>query len=130
MSGKPKPSAVVFAKNVVVLAEFYQSVGAMRTVHADADHIVLDEGSFQIVVHAIPERIAKQIVITRPPEIRRETPLKLCIPVASIAQARVCAAELGGLVGAEGEEWESREFRACDGHDPEGNVFQVRHSTV
>ena len=48
--------------------------------------------------------------------------------VPSIAEARVRAAGLGGEVWPVDREWEatSRGFRACDGRDPEGNVFQVR----
>ena len=39
-------------------------------------------------------------------------------------------AVLGGEVWPVDREWEaaSRGFRACDGRDPEGNVFQVRES--
>jgi predicted enzyme related to lactoylglutathione lyase len=36
------------------------------------------------------------------------------------------AAAHGGAVQPAAREWEARGFRACDGHDPEGNIFQVR----
>ena len=39
------------------------------------------------------------------------------------------AERLGGRVKPVHDEWEARGFRACDGHDPEGNVIQVREST-
>ncbi|WP_326535888.1 VOC family protein [Pseudorhodoferax sp.] len=128
MNTRPKPSCVVFAKDVAALAHFYREVVDMAVVHADADHTVLDQEGFQLVVHGIPPAIAAQIEITRPPYVREDTPIKLCLPVARIADARSKAAQLGGQVQPPSAEWQARGFRACDGHDPEGNVFQVRES--
>jgi hypothetical protein len=126
MTTRPKPSAVVFAKNVAKLARFYGAVAEMVEVHNDKDHVVLDEEAFQLVIHGIPKRIAATIEISEPPEVREDTPIKVCLPVSSIEHARLNAAELGGRVGPKGKEWRARGFRACDGWDPEGNVFQVR----
>ena len=55
MAHKPKPSAVVFVDNVKVLANFYQQVGQMAQLHADADHVLLEAEGFQLVVHGIPK---------------------------------------------------------------------------
>jgi predicted enzyme related to lactoylglutathione lyase len=128
MTQRPRPCAVVFAKDVSKLAGFYRDVAGMKEAHRDKDHVVLDDGSFELVIHGIPKQIAAQIRIATPPEVREDTALKLCLPVRAIEQARAKAAELGGKVGPKSKEWEARGFRACDGHDPEGNVFQVRES--
>jgi hypothetical protein len=125
---RPKPSTVIFAKNVVQLARFYQEVVGMTEALQDKHHVVLDAEHFQLVIHGIPEQIAAQIHITVPPEVREDTAIKPCLPVDSIEQARLKAQELGGLIGPKAKEWEARDFRACDGHDPEGNVFQVREA--
>ena len=130
MNTRPKPSAVVFAKNIEDLARFYREVAEMSEVYKDKDHIVLDEAGFQIVIHGIPKKIAETIEIRNPPDIREETPIKICLPVSSIENARTKAAVLGGRIGAKGNEWSARGFRACDGYDPEGNVFQVRESAA
>lgn len=130
MKVRPKPSAVVFAKSVSRLARFYQEVAEMVEAHNDKDHIVLDEEGFQVVIHGIPKKIAAKILLTEPPQVREDTPIKLCLPVASIEYARTKAAELGGWIGPKSKEWEARGFRACDGYDPEGNVFQVRESST
>jgi predicted enzyme related to lactoylglutathione lyase len=130
MKTRPKPSVVIFAKSVPKLAHFYQEVAVMTVVHQDKDHIVLDQEGFQVVIHGIPKKIATEIHITEPPQIREETPIKLCLPVSSIDHARTKATELGGKVGSKGKEWEARGFKACDGYDPEGNVFQVRESAA
>lgn len=128
MNARPKPSAVIFAKDVDALARFYRETAEMTEVHRDKDHVVLNEEGFQIVVHGIPKQIAATIEITSPPEVREDTPIKICLPVSSIEQARTTAAALGGKVGPKTKEWTARGFRACDGYDPEGNVFQVRES--
>lgn len=102
----------------------------MTVVHQDKDYVVLDQEGFQVVIHGIPKKIAAQIQITDPPQVREETPIKLCVPVTSIDHARTRATEFGGEVGPKGKEWEARGFRACDGYDPEGNVFQARESAA
>lgn len=130
MHEKPKPSAVIFVTDVIRMANFYQAVAEMQEVDRDQGHVVLDDGNFQLVIHGIPARIAASIVITEPPEIREETPIKICLPVASIAHARDRAAQLGGRVGSKDKEWQARGFIACDGYDPEGNVFQLREAVA
>lgn len=130
MNSKPKPSVVIFAKNVLQLAQFYRELVGMSEVHQDKDHVVLDDAGFQVVIHGIPQKIAASIQISQPPSIRDNTTLKFCLPVSSIGFARAKASELGGAVGPIGKEWAARGFRACDGHDPEGNVFQVRESAA
>jgi predicted enzyme related to lactoylglutathione lyase len=130
MQSRPKPSAVIFAKDVSRLAHFYREVIGLKEVHADKDHAVLDERGFQLVIHGIPGRIAAQIEISEPPQVRENTPIKICLPVSRIEEARSKAAGLGGKIGAKNKEWEARGFRACDGYDPEGNVFQVRETAT
>lgn len=130
MMTKPKPSAVVFAKHVDKLAHFYRDVAGMEEVHADNSHVVLDGGHFQLVVHNIPTQIADTIEITEPPRVRDSVPIKICLPVHSIDDARTVAEALGGKVAERKSEWRARGFVACDGHDPEGNVFQLRETAV
>jgi catechol 2,3-dioxygenase-like lactoylglutathione lyase family enzyme len=128
MTTRPKPSAVIFAKDVQRLADFYRQVIGMQQILADDAHIVLDQAGFQLVIHGMPQPIADSITISSPPEVREETPIKICHPVVRIAAARAIAAELGGLIAPVDREWSATGFRACDGYDPEGNVFQVRES--
>ncbi|BEP94421.1 hypothetical protein KW843_17510 [Acidovorax sp. sif1233] len=126
MSTMPSSGAVVFAKDMQRLAAFYEGLCGLNVVHAESDHIVLESGAVQIVVHAIPQRIARAIAITQPPVVREETPIKLFFAVPDLAQARLRAVALGGQLAPAAREWEARGFRACDGHDPEGNVIQLR----
>jgi predicted enzyme related to lactoylglutathione lyase len=124
----PKPGAVVFAKDLQRVAKFYEEVVLLTVTHSERDHVVLESAAIQLVVHAIPQQIAKSISITEPPTVREETPIKLFFPVPSLAEARARASALGGQLNPSQKEWEARGFRACDGYDPEGNVVQLRQN--
>ena len=126
MSDKLMPGAVLFAKDLMRVARFYEELLSMPAVHSERDHIVLESAAFQLIVHAIPRQIAESIVITSPPVRRTETPLKLFFPVTSLAETRAKAIVLGGELDPKSKEWEAHGYRACDGHDPEGNVVQFR----
>src|SRR4051812_9416736 len=119
MPHQPLAGAVLFAKDLPRVAKFYEELLSMVVAHAEADHIVLESAACQLVVHAIPKKIAASIHISTPPERRTETPIKLFFFVNSIAEARDKAAALGGELNASKNEWEARGFRACDGYDPE-----------
>ena len=65
-----------------------------------------------------------------PPILREDTPIKLVFVVADIAAARASAAERGGSVNPVEHEWLFEGAKVCDGHDPEGNVFQLRSADL
>ncbi|HSI58277.1 MAG TPA: pentapeptide repeat-containing protein [Ideonella sp.] len=119
-------AAVLFAKDPYLLAAFYTGVAGLAACHAAPDHLVLASPAVQLTLVAIPEAIAAGIVIASPPVRREETPIKLVFSVASLAEARNAAADLGGVIDPPGREWPYRGWRVCDGHDPEGNVLQLR----
>ncbi|MBP7914993.1 MAG: ACT domain-containing protein [Vitreoscilla sp.] len=125
----PAAGAVVFAKDLARVAAYYQHVVPMTVQHAGADHVVLQAGGIELTIHAIPELIARDIAIAEPPALRDETPIKLFLPVDSLAEVRRRAPTWGGGLGPATREWAARGFRACDGHDPEGNVVQFREAS-
>ena len=128
MSVQDRAGAVVYAKDIARVSAFYAGVAGLRIAHSAGDHIVLESSGLQLVVVAIPERIASSIVIETPPIRREETPIKLVFPVPSIGAARVAAPKWGGELNAEEREWTFQGTSVCDGHDPEGNVVQFRQS--
>ena len=117
--------AVLFTINLRRLAEFYEQVAGLRVRRAEDDHIVLENESFRLIVHQIPERYAKNIVITVPPQVREISSIKLSFPVDSISTAREVAARLGGCVYGSEREWTYESATVCDGWDSDGNVFQL-----
>ena len=124
---KPVPyGAVIYAKDYRALASFYERVAGLMQREADEEYVLLEGASFQLVILQIPQRIAANISIEKPPRKRENTPIKLFLNVSSIEDARRTAKELGGeLYGIE-KEWKFHGVKRCDGMDPEGNVFQLQ----
>jgi len=130
VSSLPKPGAVLFAKDLTRMAQFYSSVAGLAVVLSESKLIVLESPLMQLVLHGMPKRIAESISITTPPALRENAAAKLVFPVASLAAARVSASAVGGGLLPPKKEFASRGFRACDGNDPEGNVVQFRQHVV
>jgi hypothetical protein len=82
--------------------------------------------TFQLVVLQIPDRIAANITIDKPPRRRESTPIKLFLNVSSIEKTRQAAKLMGGELNSAEKEWTFHHLKRCDGIDPEGNVFQVQ----
>jgi predicted enzyme related to lactoylglutathione lyase len=121
----PPAAAVIFVDDVKKMTHFYQALGDMQLIQDEPTYAVLETAGLQITIH--PLRGSK-IRKGEPYPTREDTWIKLCFPIVSIAAARSTAAALGGEVWPPNKEWEAKDrgFRACDGRDPEGNVFQVR----
>lgn len=126
MSEPGKIGAVLYVKDVAQVSAFYSGVLGFEVADSQADHMVLESPTFQLVVHAIPEDIAISIEIAIPPIRRTDTPIKLIFCVENISATRTVALRLGGELNSPESEWEFQGYRICDGHDPEGNVLQFR----
>jgi len=124
MAMKIKSGAVVFARDFQRLARFYAGIAGLEPVDSDDAHAVLASADVELVLHALSGETAP----AGPPIDREDTYIKLFFPVASLAAARERAPGLGGRLRPAGTEWQARGFRACDGVDPEGNVFQLREA--
>jgi len=121
-----KAAAVLYAKNTELVSAFYEQVAGLVITESSANFKVLASARFELTVVLIPPAIAATITILTPPIRREDTPIKLVFLVASIAIARATAARCGGALNPAEHEWQFRGFTVCDGHDPEGNVLQVR----
>jgi predicted enzyme related to lactoylglutathione lyase len=120
--------AVLYAKDLERLVEFYSTVVGIDSSLIEKDFAVLGATPSQFVIVSMPRGIADAIEVATPPDVREDTPIKLVFSVEDIAWARSKAAELGGALKSVEGEWEFEGTKVCDGHDPEGNVFQLRQS--
>jgi len=118
--------AIVYAKDIHVLARFYAAVADLEVMHEVDDHIVLESETVELVIVAIPAATAARIVITTPPQRRENTAFKLVFAVPNLAAARATAEANGGVLEPPGKEWKFQGLRVCDACDPEGNVIQLR----
>ena len=121
----PSPSGLfIYAKDLALMAGFYEAILGMSRTHATPELVVLGAPGLQLVLHAIPAAIAETVTIAQPPERREMAALKFFFTVPSLADARSAAPALGGEVLS--ELWRGRGFSACNAVDPEGNIFQLR----
>jgi catechol 2,3-dioxygenase-like lactoylglutathione lyase family enzyme len=114
-------STMIFAKDMQRMTAFYRDGIGLRLLEERSKEgwAELDAGTVVLALHAIPAEIAKEISVTSPPKQRDTTPIKLIFRTADVAQARAHLIEHGAVM------FEPRPWGACDGMDPEGNVFQI-----
>ncbi|BFI97321.1 MAG: glyoxalase/bleomycin resistance/dioxygenase family protein [Rhodanobacter sp.] len=126
MPNPPAAAAVLYAKDIASVGNFYAEVAGLRRVHEEPGHLVLESEAFQLVVVAVPRKLAATIHVADPPQRRENTAIKLVFTVASLAAARAAAQTHGGQLDTASREWAFQGTQVCDGHDPEGNVVQFR----
>jgi len=119
---------VVFAKNKKRVSAFYAQVLQLEVMESASTHDLLRGGSYEVVVHAIPRRMASTITLTRPPTPREDTPFKPSFIVPSLDAARKTAQATGGFLKPAQGAWHFRGCTVIDGWDPEGNVVQLKQS--
>jgi predicted enzyme related to lactoylglutathione lyase len=118
-------SAVLFAKDARRVATFYFEVFGFAVRASDEHHSRLDCGGFELMIHQIPEDLAKDITVSNPPERRESGSIRLDYPVNNLANARRRAKQLGGRIDDEPPAWADGDMSFFLGFDPEGNVFGV-----
>lgn len=123
---KTKAAAVLYAKNLAKISEFYTQVCTLPVVQSASDYVVLESADYQLVILSIPVTIAAAITVATPPVRREGTPIKLVFFVENLGATRKLAADLGGQLNPAEREWSFQDWTVCDGHDPEGNVVQFR----
>ena len=124
--GAGRPWVAVYALDVDRVSGFYSALLALDVAEASEGYVVLASDDVEVTVVRIMEPYASEVVVSDPPERREDTAVKPSFVVADLEAARRAAAANGGVIDPVEREWEFRGFRAVDGHDPEGNVLQVR----
>lgn len=121
-----RPGVVIYTLDVARLSRFYAEVAELTITGRSERFALVESDLLELAVVAIPDELAVGIRLDDPPVRREDAAIKPAFPVSSLAAARAAAGRLGGVVDDEGSEWTFRGARVCDGHDPEGNVFQLR----
>lgn len=108
---------MLYVKDLPRMAAFYAVLLGCEPVKLNDQWAEFKLSSGAILgLHAIPASIAETIVITDPPAIREETPIKLVFETADAA-AEAARLEQQGVILIQ------RPWGSWDGLDPEGNVF-------
>jgi hypothetical protein len=121
-----RQGVVIFAKNKVRVSAFYRSTLDLVAFEEASSHDVLRGHGLEVVIHTIPRKIAAEITITQPPQVRENTPIKPTFVVVSLEAVRAAAQATGGFLKPVEGAWHFRGATVLDGHDPEGNVVQFK----
>lgn len=126
----PVPAlTVVYAKDIRRVATFYERTLDIGLVEETEAFVIVGNAAFEIAVVRIAGAGA-QGSGPEPVRVREETPVKGSFLVQSLEQARVGAEASGGSLKPLSAAWQWRGQLHLDGHDPEGNVVQVRASAA
>ena len=117
---------VVFAKSVKKLSAFYIRTLGLEVLESARSHQLLRGNGYEIVVHAIPAKYAREIQITKPPVLREDSAMKPSFVVPDLAALRLAVVATGGWLKPEEMAWTIRGHKVLDGCDPEGNVLQFK----
>ena len=123
-------TAAVYAKDAPRLATFYAEVLRLERVEDGASFVLLGSSGIELAIVQAPPAIAEAIVVTEPPVVREDTPVKLSFLVDDVESIRPVVARLGGGLAAPEAAWSWRGQLHLDGWDPEGNVFQLRQGAA
>jgi catechol 2,3-dioxygenase-like lactoylglutathione lyase family enzyme len=113
--------AMIFVKDVPRMTAFYRDALGLRLLLEKSTDgwVEFDAGGAVLALHAIPAAYAANIEIANPPIAREDNPIKLIFHAADLTAAREHLIAHGAVMG------DIRSWGACDGTDPEGNVFQI-----
>ena len=117
---------VVFAKSVKKLSAFYIRTLGLEVLESARSHQLLRGNGYEVVVHAIPAKYAREIQITKPPVLREDSAMKPSFVVPDLAALRLAVVATGGWLKPEEMAWTIRGHKVLDGCDPEGNILQFK----
>jgi uncharacterized protein YdhG (YjbR/CyaY superfamily)/predicted enzyme related to lactoylglutathione lyase len=123
---KPQQGMVLFARNKRRVSKFYQQALGLKVVESAPSHDLLQAQGYEIVVHAIPRKIAAAITIATPPVPRTQAAIKPTFAVRSLEKVRTAVERTGGFLKPASAAWHLRGCTVLDGHDPEGNQVQFK----
>jgi hypothetical protein len=117
---------VVFAKSVKKLSAFYVRTLGLEVLESASSHQLLRGNGYEVVVHAIPTKIARAIPIAKPPVLREDSAMKPSFVVQDLQALRLAVVATGGWLKPAELAWTIRGHTVLDGCDPEGNILQFK----
>jgi len=117
-------SAILYVRDLERMKRFYSEMLRANPTNRDWTDAwaTFETGVARFSLHAIPREIAKSIEIESPPTPREQHAVKLSFEVKDVESERARLESLG--VQMLRRPWQ-KPGEACDGVDPEGNVFQI-----
>ena len=117
-------SLVLFSVDLRRMATFYEAILGATPSYEPSGDIRLVNDREEILIHSVPEKIAKNIDISTPPKPRDGSAIKPVFDVDSLVAALESVRTNGGVVTPRTFSLEG--LTRHDVLDPEGNVIQLR----
>lgn len=116
--------AMIYVKDFPRMKEFYSEMLGGKPINKEwtDSWAEFDAGGARFALHAIPAEIARGIEISSPPKPRERDPIKLIFRVEDVRAERARLESLG--ITMLNRPWQNP-AEACEGIDPEGNIFQI-----
>lgn len=121
---------VIYAIDLPRLAGFYRAAFDLAVAEGDDTYAVLVAEGLEVVIQRVPAWIADDLVVTDPPEVREDTPIKPVFRVDDLDAATARFVAAGGRTRPSETIWTFRGRTLLDGWDPEGNVVQLSGPAV
>lgn len=117
-----KLGLILYARDLNALTNFYVDTFHFEYMDGDKTYArLLDRGTELVILQSPPEFVD---VSTEP---RTLVPMKpVFFMQYTLAEMRISIINNGGFFKSQEAEWEFEGHFVCDGHDIEGNIFQVR----
>lgn len=117
---------ILYAKNLNALADFYINALGFEKVDGDETYAkLLNQETELVILQAPPE------FVDEPTAPRELVPMKPIFFVnASLGEMRTSITQNGGFFKPPESEWKFNDHIVCDGHDIDGNIFQVRSAST
>jgi catechol 2,3-dioxygenase-like lactoylglutathione lyase family enzyme len=112
--------AMIYVRDLDRMAAFYENILGLKPVEETRmeSWVEFESGSVRFSLHAVPSDTAREIRISSPPEARENNPVKLSFEVDDVGSECLRLKSLGVTIV-------QRPWGACDGIDPEGNIFGI-----
>ncbi|PCE29903.1 VOC family protein [Burkholderia ubonensis] len=118
----PMTRVLLYVHDVASLKSFYLRCFDLRVVEEiDGEWVVLDAGNVELALHLAGPAFRRAVASVRPDA----THVKLVFSIESDIDAHRERLARDGVAVREVKRYEGFPYRMYDGHDPEGNVFQV-----
>lgn len=121
-ASRPAVAIVIYAHDHAALARFYAAVLRLVALEEETGYVRLASDAVEVVVIQAPPGAGRGT----PGRPRTETPIKPAFLVDDIEALRPVIAAAGGGLRPASDAWDWSGARHLDGHDPEGNIFQLR----
>lgn len=113
---------VIYAQDLPALSDFYQQSLGFTRIDGDDSYAQLTLGTAELVILQ-----TKGTFTNASTEPRANVAIKPVLFVdQDLAKLRDAITSKGGFLKPAAAEWQFGDKTVCDGHDPEGNIFQLR----